>query len=367
MPAPVNTVAYPSLETIFNLVRVNLADWQPGRTLQPGEGQITTDDPAVSPQTLTAFNSSLRELYRELRLIGSPTLIRDNVLVALPANGATGPGIQTNLSMQGYFDGLTQNASPTLPSDLLYPIRLWEQQTGTGLPFVPMIQPEDGLPSVIQQGPSLGVWEWRGGGGGFVPGANGGDAVWFIGSTIPTTVRIRYWAALTQFQSLQFTITGFSVVANTVTFTANNTLVAGQTVRLGGFVNASAFNGQTVTVLSSGLSGTQFQVTFISPPSVSDSGFGLPTTNYPVVYAATFVPVSDCEEALALKMAYKISFALSGPNPANQTLKADAMEAIRLLKNEYTKRQQSVEYQRQGYGADSQNEQGYYGTSDNLI
>ena len=191
------TGTYPSLEVIMNLVRVYQNDWLAGATNTPGEGQITTD---TSPQTLPALNASIRELYRQLRNVGSPSLIRDNVLINLPANGATGPNVQTYLSQQGYFDGLTLQPSPVLPGDLLFPEFLWEQQTGSGLPFVPMFQPQAGLPSPLQQSTRLGVWEWRGGAS-FTPGAGGGDALFFVGSIAPITIRIRYKAALTQFVS----------------------------------------------------------------------------------------------------------------------------------------------------------------------
>ena len=331
----------------------------------PGEGQVTTDDPFRSPQTLTAFNSALRELYRGLRLIGAPTLIRDNVLVNLPANGANGPGVQTNLSLQGYFDGLTLQPSPTLPNDLLFPLFLWEQQTGSGLPFVPMTQPEEGLPSVITQGASLAMWEWRGGASGYVPGQTGNDALWFIGANQATTIRIRYQSALTQFASLQFTITGWSANGTDITFTAVNSLVSGQTVQLAGFPVSTFFNGTKVTVTSA--TGIAFHATIAGTSGSTDSGFGLPTYNYPIIYASTFVPVADCEETLAYCTAYKISLALSGPNPGVQELKAQYLESMRQLKNEYVKREQTIEYNRMAYGGDGMNGDGYYGTSDNLI
>ena len=367
MPAPVNTVIYPDLETVFNLVRIHLNDWQPGQQLMPGEGNISTDDPVRSPQVMTAFNSALRDLYRGLRLIGAPTLIRDNVLVNLPANGATGPSVQTNLSLQGYFDGLTLQSSPTLPNDLLFPLVLWEAPTGSGLPFVPMMQPEEGLPSGFVQGACLSVWEWRGGSSGYVPGVTGNDALWFVGSIVPTTIRIRYQSALTQFATLRFTVTALSVNGTTVTFTANQALIAGQSVRLGGFVNATYLNGLTVTVLGSGLSGTQFQATVANAPTGTDTGYGFPTTNYPLLYSSTFVPVADCEEALAWNTAYKIALAISGPNPGVKELQTNYVEAMRQLKNEYVRRAQTIEYNRQSYGADINSDSGYYGTSDNLL
>ena len=186
---------YPSLATVTNLVRVYQNDWQAGATGTPGEGQISTDN---SPQMMPALNSAIREMYRKLRNIGAPTLIRDNVQANLPANSVTGPNVQTYLSQQGYYDGGVLNVSPVLPPDMLQPLELWEQQTGSALPFVPMRQPQAGLPSAWNQGFALQFWEWRGGAT-FTAGAQGGDALWFVGALCPITIRMRYQAALTQF------------------------------------------------------------------------------------------------------------------------------------------------------------------------
>jgi hypothetical protein len=185
-PSPPAPGGYPSLDSIMQLVRVFLNDWQAGVTGTPGEGQITTNSPTLSPQTLPALNSAIRELYRELRNIGAPRLIRDNVQANLPVNGLTGCGVQTFLSFNGYFDGLTLQPSPVLPSDMLFPVELWEQQTGQALPFVRMSQPQFGLPSRNQTF-ALGEWEWR------------EDQLNFVGTLSPVTIRMRYMAALTQF------------------------------------------------------------------------------------------------------------------------------------------------------------------------
>jgi hypothetical protein len=312
---------------------------------------------------MTAFNSSLRELYRGLRLIGAPTLIRDNVLVNLPANSVNGPGVQTNLSLQGYFDGGVLQTTPTLPNDLLFPLFLWEQQTGSGISFVPMTQPQAGLPSTMIQGSSLGVWEWRGGSSGYIPGQTGNDALWFIGSIVPTTIRLRYQSALAQFATLQFIITGWSAAGNVITFQAVNSLVVDQTVQLAGFPVSTFFNGLKVTV--TGATGLAFTATVVGTSGGTDQGFGLPTANYPILYASTFVPVADCEEALAYNTAYKISLAISGPNPGVKELQANYLEAMRQLKNEYVRRAQTVEYNRQSYAGETNGDG--YNSSNNLL
>jgi hypothetical protein len=193
-----------SLQDIMNLVRVYLKDWQ-----QSGAGIITTDDAATSPQTLPALMSSIRWVYRKLRNVGDPRLIRDNVQVAIPANGLTGPSVQTYLTYNGYFDGLALNATPALPADLLYPIELWEQQTGSvsNLPFVRMTQPQFGLQSRNQTF-ALCDWEWReqpttNSGLTPTPGTiNAPAGIFFVGVLAPVTVRIRYMATLVSFVSL---------------------------------------------------------------------------------------------------------------------------------------------------------------------
>jgi hypothetical protein len=193
-----------SLETIMDLVRSLVNDTQAGLTGTPGEGQIFTDNPAVSPFTQPFLNSSIRELYRELRNVGQPTLIKDNIIVSglpiinSPANGPgqSDPTVQTILSLQGYFDGVQLWPNFLLPSDMLYPTKLWERLTGSNDSFQPMTQPQDGLRGG-QQGVTLGQWEWR------------NDNLNFRGATTVRDVRMRYYCALPTFfsQTLDFSTT----------------------------------------------------------------------------------------------------------------------------------------------------------------
>lgn len=120
--------SYPSLEGICNYVRALINDSQAGLTSTPGEGQIFTDNPAVSPFVQPMLNASIRECYRILRNIGAPTLLKDNVLIegltvinGPQGLGLTDPSVQVFLSYGGYFDGSTINPDLALPSDLLYP------------------------------------------------------------------------------------------------------------------------------------------------------------------------------------------------------------------------------------------------------
>lgn len=176
-------VSYPSLETISNLVRSLVDDDKRGATGTPGEGQILTDG-SVTLQNF--MNSAIRETYREIRIVGQPTLIRDNyVLYNVPVvnsplgSGVMNPAVQTSLQFTGYFDGLLFNQIPVLPADLIFPLELWERQSGTQDPFGLMKQSTGAL-TPRNQGHRLGEWEWR------------GDAIWFNGATQLRDLRIRY-------------------------------------------------------------------------------------------------------------------------------------------------------------------------------
>ena len=53
-----------SLLNICNLVRALINDSQAGATGTPGEGQIFTDDPSISPFVQPFLNSGIRALYQ---------------------------------------------------------------------------------------------------------------------------------------------------------------------------------------------------------------------------------------------------------------------------------------------------------------
>jgi len=171
-------------------------DTQAGVTDTPGEGQIFTNDSTISPFTQPFLNSSIRELYRELRNVGDPVLIKDNVLlIGLPiinsptqGMGNVDPSIQTILTPEGYFDGTQIWPNLILPADLLYPTCVWERATGSNDPFRKMDAPSGGLES-RQQGTHLGQWEWR------------NNNLNFPGATQQRDIRLRYYASLPQFFS----------------------------------------------------------------------------------------------------------------------------------------------------------------------
>ena len=189
-------MSFPSLETVMNLARALVNDTQAGLTGTPGEGQVLVDNNAVAPFTLSFLNSAIRQLYREMRNISDPQLIFDNIiLIGLPiihsptnGVGACDATVQTTLSTVGYFDGVQLWPNLQLPSNMLYPTKLWERCTGTNDNFEPMHQVQDGLPGQ-QQNQVLGKWEWR------------NNVLNFMGATTQRDIRLRYLGALPQFFS----------------------------------------------------------------------------------------------------------------------------------------------------------------------
>lgn len=193
-----------SLATIMDLVRSLVNDTQSGATGTPGEGQIFTNNPAISPFTQPFLNSSIRELYRELRNVGDPVLIKDNVIltnlpiVNSPTYGLGAPDstVQQVLSVTGFFDGVKSWPNVLLPGDMLYPTKLWERATGTNDAFQPMESVSAGLPG-CQQGSLLRYFEWR------------NNNLNFVGATQARDIRMRYYCSLPQFfsQTLDFNST----------------------------------------------------------------------------------------------------------------------------------------------------------------
>jgi len=76
-------------------------------------------------------------------------------------------------------------------------------------------------------------------------------------------------------------ITAFSVASNVVTLTAANSFIGGEVVGFSGLGVATFLNNQTLTILSSGLSGSQFQVAFSTSDVATTADTGVATTSLP--------------------------------------------------------------------------------------
>ena len=83
-----------------------------------------------------------------------------------------------------------------------------------------------------------------------------------------------------------FAITAFSITSNVVTFTAVNSLAAGSIVAISGLSIGTYLNGAVLTVLSAGLSGTQFEANFTyapgNVPTTVDSGTATLVTSFAI-------------------------------------------------------------------------------------
>jgi YVTN family beta-propeller protein len=77
------------------------------------------------------------------------------------------------------------------------------------------------------------------------------------------------------------TITGFSIASNVVTFTASNSFTEGQRVVVSGLKTGTYLNGVIVTVLSTGLSASQFQCYFAHANVASTADSGVATVEPP--------------------------------------------------------------------------------------
>jgi len=74
-------------------------------------------------------------------------------------------------------------------------------------------------------------------------------------------------------------ITEYLVTSNIVTIIANNNFIAGMSITFSGLAGASFLNGQTLTVLTTGLTGSQFQVAFThANTGGADAGTATPQT-----------------------------------------------------------------------------------------
>ena len=176
MPILGSGAPYDTAEYVLNLARAITND-----AAQTIAGSILSD---AQPYTLVMLNSCFRDLQRELVNRGVETFVKETIITGLVQATTNDPSVQTYLAYTGYFDGTVMNASPTLPGDMIMPIRLWERQTGMSTsPFYPMRPTNDGLPTIAQTG-RLAWWEWK------------NDTLYFVGATQSNDVRVRYWTFL---------------------------------------------------------------------------------------------------------------------------------------------------------------------------
>jgi hypothetical protein len=163
----VGSSAYNTAEQITTLVRSLLND---------SAGNLFTD--AV---LLPYVNSAYRKVQRALSAAGQETFLVDDILLVVPAVSEVDPSAQVMIN--------DATAPPNqLPTDLLVPLDVWERANGSSDDFVLMtdVTARGGLPA-IEQGITLGIWEWR------------QDGLCFLGATQDTQIRLRYQKAFPDF------------------------------------------------------------------------------------------------------------------------------------------------------------------------
>jgi hypothetical protein len=153
-----STTAYDQTETALNLTRALIND---------AAGSVFND-----ATLMPLLNSAYRALQRELAEAGVSVLV-SQVDIDLPLTS----GLTTT--------EISDTSTPQLPTDLLVPHQLWEQQSGSSDLFVPMEKIVSGLPN-LQPGSFLRMWEWR------------EDTIQLLGATSEVTVRLRYEKVLPQ-------------------------------------------------------------------------------------------------------------------------------------------------------------------------
>jgi hypothetical protein len=163
------------VEQVLNRARVLVND-----AAQSLAGNLLAD---TTPYTLELLNSGYEQLQDELLDRDVETFTKEAVLSSMTPAQITDPGLTVNINFANYFDGVSNNASPVLPQDLILPLRLWERQTGINEIWWPMRPVNDGLPSASQVA-RLVYWDWR------------TDAIYFTGSNQTNDLRIRYAAYL---------------------------------------------------------------------------------------------------------------------------------------------------------------------------
>ena len=108
---------------------------------------------------------------------------------------------------------------------------------------------------------------------------NGGGGTGLPADSLITDLPAAFSGCPQSLCSSDAAITAFSISSNVVTFQAANGFSPGQNVSISGLTTGTYLNGVTLTVLATGLSGSQFEAYFANPNlgPTSDSGTAVPT------------------------------------------------------------------------------------------
>jgi hypothetical protein len=129
LPPQSGATTYDYASTIMNAaqVRLNQASKVAGDVISRGK-----------PFTNQFFNNAYRKMQDFLRSKDFSTLRDEAVISPLPPTSTVDTGALSSISWSGYNDGVNQYNSPSLPTNLIRPIRLWERQTTYSGPPLPV-------------------------------------------------------------------------------------------------------------------------------------------------------------------------------------------------------------------------------------
>lgn len=151
--------AYNSVESILNRIRMILND------SEVAGGDVFTD---TAPFTFDCLNLGFERVQIQLAGRGIETFKNEAWLIGVPAISVFDPEARVIINDAGSTVVYPNNPgaaffslTPQLPTDLVYPLKLWERANGTtGFVGGPMKQRNGGLANISQQN-YLIDWEWK--------------------------------------------------------------------------------------------------------------------------------------------------------------------------------------------------------------
>jgi hypothetical protein len=169
MPS-VTTNPYPTVEDVLETARVICND--AGLSIA---GSILADN---QPYVIPMVQACYRKLQRRLRRAGANTYNEYWYITGLTAVASADPTTQVQLSYDGYYDGVTNHADPTLPPDMLEPLEIWERTSSTTARWIEVEQAPDAINTSAQTS-VFGQWDWE------------SDILYFPGATTSRDLKMK--------------------------------------------------------------------------------------------------------------------------------------------------------------------------------
>lgn len=177
MPSvPTGPQIFDQANTILNAARVRVNDEL--KSLIPTSGKILEATDAFTHQV---FNNGYRRMQETLSNMGWTGTKAEIIVENLPLVATLDPASQCFINWFNFFDGVNFWDAPTLPDNLVHPLKVWQRYTGQNMPF-PKQEMEcylDGLPN-WQKTNVNGGWEWR------------ENSIYLTGATQAIDLRILY-------------------------------------------------------------------------------------------------------------------------------------------------------------------------------